>query len=317
MDEDCIPELVIDTGFSAGRCKILTLHDGVVDELQTMRRNFSYIEGGNLLCNSDGKMGFYYNYVYTICDGKWEYVAGGEYGDDSAGAQFDEEREWAFVYQWNGETVEEDEYDRRLNDVFPNEQAINPDKCAMNPKEDERYYIASEIRSILSTGDVTSAGHGYELIEADMTWEEACLACELRGGYLTAITSWEELEQIKEQIVIEGKTDISFWVRAHYDGELGAKGLTLGFHWIEQGVKPADAFSMLDLFNALWGFWIGNEPSYDGLTEDGREVDEDYVMLIYRQQDDRCYIMDMPGDILSAYPSYTGKIGYICEYDYE
>ena len=124
-------------------------------------------------------------------------------------------------------------------------------------------------------------------------------------------------EQIKEQIVIEGKTDISFWVRAHYDGELGAKGLTLGFHWIEQGVKPADAYSMLDLFNALWGFWIGNEPSYDGLTEDGREVDEDYVMLIYRQQDDRCYIMDMPGDILSAYPSYTGKIGYICEYDYE
>ena len=60
-------------------------------------------------------------------------------------------------------------------------------------------------------------------------------------------------EQIKEQIVIEGKTDISFWVRAHYDGELGAKGLTLGFHWIEQGVKPADAYSMLDLFNAITG----------------------------------------------------------------
>lgn len=61
----------------------------------------------------------------------------------------------------------------------------------MEGEEDERYYIASEIRSILSTGNVTSAGHRYELLEGDMTWEESRLACELRGGYLTAITSWE------------------------------------------------------------------------------------------------------------------------------
>lgn len=71
----------------------MTVRDGVVDELQTMRRNFSYIEGGNLLCNSDGKMGFYYDYVYTIRDGQWEYVAGGEYGDDSEGVWFYEDGE--------------------------------------------------------------------------------------------------------------------------------------------------------------------------------------------------------------------------------
>ncbi len=41
----------------------------------------------------------------------------------------------------------------------------------MEGEEDERYYIASEIRSILSTGNVTSAGHRYELLEGDMTWE--------------------------------------------------------------------------------------------------------------------------------------------------
>ena len=51
------------------------------------------------------------------------------------------------------------------------------------------------------------------------------------------------------------------------------------------------------------------------MTEDGVEVAEDYVVLIYRKSDGRCYLNDVPDDILSAAPSYSGKIGYICEYD--
>ncbi len=51
------------------------------------------------------------------------------------------------------------------------------------------------------------------------------------------------------------------------------------------------------------------------MTEDGEEVREDCVAVIYRSSDGRCYLNDMPDDILSAFPSYTGKTGYICEYD--
>lgn len=314
VDEDYIPELIVDRGSCAGGCVILTVHDNVVDELETIRLNFSYIEQGNRLCNSDGNMGFYFDYVYTIRDGKWEYVAGGELGDGPEGIQLDENGNEIFVYWWNEVEVEEEEYYRQLDAVFPREQAINPDEHVMDPREDERYYIASEMRSILLTGDVTSVKHRYELVEGDMTWEEACQACDLRGGYLAAITSWEELEQIKEQIVAEGKEDISFWVGANLErGLKGDSELSWGFHWIDPSAE--EAYDMLALFNALYGFWIGDEPSYEGQTEDGRTVKEYCVMLLYRSEDDRCYIMDMPEDILSAFPSYTGKIGYICEYD--
>lgn len=316
VDEDYIPELVVDRGSCAGGCMILTVHDNVVDEFETIRLGFSYVEQGNKLCNADGNMGHYFDHVYTIRDGKWEYVAGGEYGDGPEGVQLDENGNEIFVYYWNDVEVDEEEYDRQLNAVFPGEQAVDPQRQALDPKENEGYYIASEMRSLLLTGNVTSAKHRYELVEGDMTWEEARRECSLRGGYLAAITSWEELEQMKELIAAEGKEDISFWVGANLErGLKGDSELSWGFHWIDP--NAGSAYDMLALFNALWGFWIGSAPDYEGQTEDGRTVKEYCVMLIYRQEDDRCYIRDMPEDILSAFPSYTGKIGYICEYDPE
>lgn len=57
VDEDEIPELMIDKGFEAGGCLIVTFHDGVLDEWQSGRLNVTYIEKGNLICNSDGNMG--------------------------------------------------------------------------------------------------------------------------------------------------------------------------------------------------------------------------------------------------------------------
>lgn len=63
VDEDEIPELVIDAGYEAGGCRILTWHEEILDMLQTNRLNFTYVEKGNLLCNSDGNMGYYYDLV--------------------------------------------------------------------------------------------------------------------------------------------------------------------------------------------------------------------------------------------------------------
>lgn len=77
-----------------------------------------------------------------------------------------------------------------------------------------------------------------------------------------------------------------------------------------------EIYEMLSLYKALFrGFWLEGEPGYTGLTEDGEEVREDCVAVIYRSSDGRCYLNDMPDDIMSAFPSYTGKTGYICEYD--
>ncbi|MDE7341776.1 MAG: C-type lectin domain-containing protein [Lachnospiraceae bacterium] len=297
IDEDDIPELVIDTGYAAGGCMILTFHDGTLDGWQSSRRNFSYIEKGNLICNSDGNMGHYYDNVYTIQDGKWSYVGGGTFGDNPEGIQLDENGYDIYVYQWNEEDVSGEEYEERLNQIYPCDLAVRP----------ERYYIPGEITSLLRTGDVASAGHRYELLVENLTWKEAEALCREKGGYLAAVTSWEELERIQEQIISEGKTDIMFFVGAsHEHGELG-------YRWNEP--ESGSVYSIFYWYNALHHFWLEEEPNYTGLTEDGVEIDQDYVVLFYQETNNRCYIKAVPDDFLSVAPSYSGRIGYICEYD--
>ncbi len=170
------------------------------------------------------------------------------------------------------------------------------------------YEILKEIRSILETKEIESAAHRYELAVEDLIWSQACRACEERGGYLATLTSREEFERVQAQNLAEEQTAVMFFVGA-------CRGEKSGFSWLESGTEQ-EIYEMLSLYKALFrGFWLEGEPGYTGLTEDGEEVREDCVAVIYRSSDGRCYLNDMPDDILSAFPSYTGKTGYICEYD--
>ena len=72
---------------------------------------------------------------------------------------------------------------------------------------------------------------------------------------------------------------------------------------------------MLELSNALFGFWQEGGPSYIGWTESGEKVDEGYVVLFYQESDRRCYLRDVPNDILDTASSCVGRVGYICEYE--
>lgn len=112
VDHDDIPELVIDTGFEAGGCQVITYHNGMLDVLQTERRGVSCLSGKNLLLNSDGNMGYYYDAVYTIRDGKWQLVARGEYDINPGGK-----------YVFNGQTVTKAQYHAALARVYDREAA--------------------------------------------------------------------------------------------------------------------------------------------------------------------------------------------------
>ncbi|MCM1304671.1 MAG: C-type lectin domain-containing protein [Lachnospiraceae bacterium] len=300
VDDDEIPELVCNTGFEAGGVEILTFHDHVLDVWQSARLNVTYIEGRNLICNSDGNMDHYYDHIYTIQDGKWVYVDGGTYGNGSDGIQLDENENLIYVYNWGGESVDKEEYQVRLNAVYPEEQGMRP----------QQYYILDEIISLLRTGDVASSGHRYELIVEDVTWKEARRLCQERGGHLATVTSREELERLQERIIAEDKENVTFFVGATREN---AGDIPFGYRWLEPGSK--DGYNMLMLYNALFRYWLEGEPSYTGVTEDGREVREGYVVLFYRRSDGRCYLNDVPDDILDAAPSYAGRVGYICEYE--
>lgn len=298
VNDDDIPELVMDSGFEASGCQVATFYEGELDILQTDRLEFDYIEKENLLCNSSGIYGYYYDIVYTITDGKWNCIARGNYGDGPDGVQSDEDGNLLVFYTWEGTDVDENEYERSLKEIYDKELA----------KEPNRYYVFRDIRSVLMNGAVESANNRYELIVQNCTWEQAYLVCEYSGGYLATITSQEEMERIQSQILAEGKADIAFWVGARDTPDY------FGYCWLEPDADKAD-YGMLSHYNALWSnFWQKDEPSYDGLNEAGTEVDENCVWLCWQEDEGKFVLQDMPSNVLAEFPSYTGKIGYICEY---
>lgn len=121
VDADDIPELVIYPGYSIYH--ILTFHDGEIDELTTDRATACYIEKKNLLDNYSGAMGFYHDYIYSIENGKWVYVTGGEYYE-----RCDEKnKQYFFVYKWEDEDVTEDVYKEKLNEALAIDQTIEPE----------------------------------------------------------------------------------------------------------------------------------------------------------------------------------------------
>ena len=139
VDEDEIPELVINTGIYETGCLILTFYDGEVEVLQTGGLRFRYIERKNLLCDTAGQAGEYENRVYFIENGKWIYIAGGKYVSElENGLHIDK-----YNFEWEGEKVEEEQYWERLNYIFDEEQAIIPKK----------YILCDSMLSPIQSGD--------------------------------------------------------------------------------------------------------------------------------------------------------------------
>lgn len=285
VNEDDIPELVIDTGIEAGGCEILTFLNGEIDVLQTDRLTFYYIEGQNLLNNAGGNTGFYYDYIYSIENGKWVSKGIGEYYEYWP-EDVTDYSDIIFIYEWNGKRVDEEKYNESVKAVFDMEQAIVP----------QQYDILGEMVSRLRTGGVLSAKHHYELFMGDVTWDEARAFCEERGGYLATLTTAEEYERIQNCIEENDLTDMMFWVGStNYHG----------YYWLEPG-EELSRYYMLSHYNALWRFADG-EPDYEG-----------GVYLFYDVGRQQYLLADAPDDIISSdsedFP-YAGKIGFICEYN--
>ena len=149
--------------------------------------------------------------------------------------------------------------------------------------------------------------HRYELITADVTWEEAFEDCINRGGYLVHINSEDEFNAITNQIREEQKTKYTFWLGAMYEYTSDA------FYWIdENGEYESEKVSNNDKYAS---FWLPGEPSIYGDDGHGNMIHEDCVDMIYRKSEDRFYWNDVPNDLIGIADYLSGKIGYICEYD--
>lgn len=119
INDDAIPELVEIGIDEATGCNIVSFADGAADETQLSRLSFSYIERGNLLCNSEGNMDCYYDIVYSMESGRLIPIASGYYGaEDNSNVQFDDEGNPIYQYDWEGVMMTQEEYNQAFQAVY-------------------------------------------------------------------------------------------------------------------------------------------------------------------------------------------------------
>ncbi len=151
--------------------------------------------------------------------------------------------------------------------------------------------------------ETETAIHRYEYIVEDCTWSDAVSRCREKGGYLANINSQEELDHIIDEINGAGLDDKIFYLGGKRDN--GSD-----YYWMNM-----DGELYGDVLNGngdVWcsTAWMQGEPSfYDGDTE------ENVMALFYYKSEGRWVLNDEPNDILAVASYYSGKIGYICEYD--
>lgn len=140
--------------------------------------------------------------------------------------------------------------------------------------------------------------HSYEIIQADLSWEDARKACEQKGGHLATITSQEEYEQI-----------------CSLADDAGLKYLWLG---AALETDEDDWGSINWITGERWSYsrWYPGEPS--GEDQDGTK--EKCLCMWnakYNDVDLGWTFNDQRNNLVEEYPSCAGMVGYVCEYETE
>lgn len=149
----------------------------------------------------------------------------------------------------------------------------------------------------------TNGIHEYQYFIEDCTWEEAYAKCKDMGGYLVHINSQEEFQYLIEEIEKKKMNKIQFFIGA--TRKLSEKK----YYWLdEDGVFTGE---VLNDSNAWCSdCWLSGEPSFED-----QGIEEDCVEMFYYSSGERWVWNDVPNDILKVVPSYSNRIGYICEFE--
>ena len=113
--------------------------------------------------------------------------------------------------------------------------------------------------------------------------------------------------------LLKGKT---FWVGAKLTLEEVYRNNNLyesmEFSWVDEFGKP----KIQDITNISWSdYWLPGEPSYYCYDDYGTYIEEGYISMFYGDNGNRFYLNDMNNNVISIVNSYSGNIGYICEYE--
>ena len=146
--------------------------------------------------------------------------------------------------------------------------------------------------------------HTYELIVSDVTWTQAYEDCISRGGHLVRINSEEEYQVILQQINQEDKNNIKFWLGGRRDADAHE------YYWAYEDGSHGD--EVLNGEDKYVSYWLSGEPSYEDEAVGSQEM---YMNMFYMRSEDRWVWNDAPDDLIAAVNTYSGTVGYICEYE--
>ncbi len=183
-------------------------------------------------------------------------------------------------------------------EALPAEEAA---PAAEEPVPAEEEEAPAEEEAAEEEEEESEAPHTYDYIVKDLTWDQAFAECREWGGHLVTFESDEEFRDVLEALNQKDLTGISFFVGGKRDA--GSKE----YRWVNE---DGDYFGEAVNGGDYSGYWLENEPSFsDGDNEETR------MDLIFRSKADTWYFNDIPNDILAVSDSFSGKIGYICEYE--
>ena len=295
LDDDDIPELYISSNTIPFGEVVATFSEGRV-EAWHLRRDASYYIPREGYIEENIREGVY---ISRLENGHFVVKAYGTRYE-----HFDEDEKEYDWYDWMDESVTREEFYSNMAKHYDKEKLVYLH---------EQTYPLWEMVSILSTGHTTSENHRYQAVLADVTWEEAFDLAKADGGYLAVITSDEEYEVIAEVIKAQMLPSNIFYVA-------GQDYMNYSIKWIfpdgreEIGYKP-DKHYYWDEWDDDWNsFKKGHDDWYNRWGKDYSDVCE-YGVLKYNKELSSVYLNFAPSDVLQYVPDYSGKIGYIVEYD--
>ena len=170
--------------------------------------------------------------------------------------------------------------------------------------ESALFDVAEQQEEDVAEYDPTEGGiHRYEFVVEDVTWEQAFENCQSKGGYLARINSEEEYQYILNELNSQQLQNVQFFIGGRRDTDSEA------YYWVDENNMPYGEQINVDSYWAA-NEWLDGEPSF----RDG-DIEEQYLDLLYHKNSERWTWNDAPNDILSVVPEFSGRIGYICEYE--